>query len=117
MSRLWRFVLLGGNVQGNLGVTRAKSFVFGVTGGSTPTRSGDPVIGSSGDRKGRRLPRLNLDVCGSRKGNSSAFPCLRGELNACFSTQLHRDAQVEKGGMSSYNRETRARSQKLGARS
>ena len=37
----------------NPGVTRAKCFVFGVTGGSIPYASGDPVIGGSGDRKGK----------------------------------------------------------------
>jgi hypothetical protein len=86
----------------NPGVTRAKSFVSGVAGGS---RGELP-----------KMPKLpNIAEIETRK--TSAFPRLRGELTACFSTRLHRDAQDEKGGMSSYNRETRAKSQKPGARS
>jgi hypothetical protein len=39
----------------NPGVTRAKSFRFGVEVGVPPWRSGDRVIGLSGDRKGKTL--------------------------------------------------------------
>lgn len=100
-------------MQINPGVTRAKSFVFGVGAWGTPR--GDRR--NRRDRKGKNLPRISADVRGSGKGNFSASQRLRGELSACFSTQLHRDAQAEKGGMSSYNQEARAKSPKPGARS
>ena len=86
----------------NPGVMRAKSFVFGVTGGSRGELPEMP-----------KLPKIA--EIETRK--TSASPCLRGELSTCFSTQLHRNTQAEKGGMSSYNRKVRANSQKPGAES
>ncbi len=38
---------------GNPGVTNDKSFVFGVTQGGHPRRSGDLVVERSGDRRGK----------------------------------------------------------------
>ena len=82
----------------NPGVKRAKCFVFLID------------VGGVGDCQ--KCPN-----CQNWQLKTSVSPCLRGELSACFSTQLHRDAQAEKGEMSSYNRKVRANSQQPGANS
>ena len=72
----------------NPGVTRAKSFVFGVGTGVPSMRSGDPVIGSSGDRKGKNGTTEDTEEHG---------------VNILKSTDLHRCSQELTNANGQYN--------------
>jgi hypothetical protein len=75
-------------VRINPGVEWRKSFRFGVDGVGYPLRSGDPVIGSSGDRKGKPLTTEDTEEHG---------------VNTLKSTDLHRCSQGRGSEEGKYN--------------